>query len=426
VTPPGGLLAQASSTGWIAPVPRPSTSAMVEGGSWAAIWSMVAVGVLLLGLAVWIVGRLRDRAPAISVRAQLRPDLLVPIGIQTALLFYWGLYYGPVADQVVTIFASLAFAIGLDLLLRMMTRDEAVVHLATIPMVLSIHLFVWFEELHGGLVFVVVAIALLTKVFIQREGRHVLNPSAVGIAVVGVACYLAPETLRYVDIAHGLNTPPNIFEAILLLGLIAQLRLPIVLVSLAAAMVQYLGIAVFGGDALIPSVHWAPVTLAVVLLATDPATIPRSGAGRVFFGAGYSVIMIGLSLVLEAQGVSDFFTKVIPIPILNAFVPTFDRWAARFEASWGAWLAPAHNRAHVVAWVVVMCLPWWVVGGKANLFEGRFHPLYGTPHVRFSSPAATCEENPVFCAPFSFAGEASLWIESGPGPGPSAVIKETP
>jgi hypothetical protein len=211
----------------------------------------------------------------------------------------------------------------------------------------------------------------------------------------------------------------------LLLGLIAQLRVPIVLVSLAAAMVQYLAIAVFGGDALIPSVHWAPVTLAVVLLVTDPATIPRSGAGRVFFGAGYSVIMIGLSLVLEAQGVSDFFTKVIPIPIVNALVPTFDRWAARFETSWGAWLAPAHNRAHVVAWVVVMCLPWWVVGGKANLFEGRFHPLYATPHVSFAGPAATCEENPVFCTPFSFAGEVSLWIEANPGRGPSAVIKET-
>jgi hypothetical protein len=399
---------------------------MVEGGSWAAIWSMVAVGVLLLGLAVWIVGRLRGRATAISVRAQFRPDLLVPVGIQTALLFYWGLYYGPMADQVVTIFASLAFAIGLDLLLRMITRDEAVLHLATIPLVLSIHLFVWFEELHGGLVFVVVAIALLTKVFVQRGGRHIFNPSAVGIAAVGVACYVAPETLRYVDIAHGLNTPPNIFEAILVLGLIAQLRAPIVLVSLGAAVVQYLAIAVFGGEALIPSVHWAPVTLAVVLLATDPATIPRTGSGRLVFGALYSVIMIGLSLTLEAQGVSDFFTKVIPIPVLNFFVPTFDRWAARFEGSWGNWLAPAHNRAHVAAWLAVMCVPWWVVGGKANLFEGRFHPLYDTPQVSFSSALATCEDNPVFCAPFSFAGEAALWIGASPDPAASPVIEQTP
>ncbi|MBD91180.1 MAG: hypothetical protein CL940_12665 [Deltaproteobacteria bacterium] len=417
-----GPLAQAGGDAWTAPVPRASEAALVGGGSWAAIWSLVAVGVLLIALIAWLIQRSRGEAPALSVRAQLRADLLVPIGIQTTLLTYWGLYYGPMAEHAVMIIASLAFAIGLDLLLRVLTRDEAVLHLATIPLVLSIHLFVWFEEQHEGLIFVIVAIALLSKVFIQRAGRHIFNPSALGIALIGVTCYLAPDALRYVDIAHALNTPPNMFEAILLLGLIAQLRAPIVLVSVSAAVVQYLAIAVTGGEALIPSVHWAPVTLAIVLLATDPATIPRTGLGRILFGALYAALMIGLSLLLESNGISDFFTKVIPIPICNALAPVFDRLHGDVDANRWSWLSPQHNRAHIGVWLFVMLAPWFFIGGKANLFEGRFHPLYGTPHIRAQGPVARCEDNPAFCVPFSFPSEAMLWIDGAPPP----VVEEKP
>ncbi len=395
---------------------------MVGGGSWAALWSLVAVGVLLVALIAWLIQRSRGHAAALSVRTQLRADLLVPIGIQSTLLTYWGLYYAPMAEHAVMVVASLAFAIGLDLLLRVLTRDEAVLHLATIPLVLSIHLFVWFEEQHEGLIFVIVAIALLSKVFIQRAGRHIFNPSALGIALIGVACYLAPNTLKYVDIAHALNTPPNIFEAILLLGLIAQLRAPIVLVSIGAAIVQYLAIAVTGGEALIPSVHWAPVTLAIVLLATDPATIPRTGPGRLLFGSVYAVLMITLSLTLESNGVSDFFTKVIPIPICNALVPAFDKAGAGDLGRIRRTLEPAHNRAHIGVWLFIMLGPWLFIGGKGNLFEGRFHPLYGTPHIEATSAVATCEDNPVFCAPFSFAGEALLWV----GGEDDVVVEEGP
>jgi hypothetical protein len=405
-----GLLAQTAGEPWAAPVPRPSEAALVGGGSWAAIWSLIAVAVLLIALVAWIVQRSRGETATLSVRTQLRADLWVPIGIQSSLLCYWALYYGPMAEHAVMIIASLAFAMGLDLLLRVITRDEAVVHLATIPLVLSIHLFVWFEEMHEGLIFVIVAIALLSKVFIQRGGRHIFNPSALGIAIIGTGCYLAPESLRYVDISHALNTPPNIFEAILLLGLIAQLRAPIVLVSLGAAIVQYLAIALTGGEALIPSVHWAPVTLAIVLLATDPATIPRTGLGRLLFGGVYATLMISLSLLLEANGVSDFFTKVIPIPICNALVPVFDRTCERFTEGRLYWLTPVHNRAHIGVWLLVMLGPWFFIGGKANLFEGRFHPLYGTPKIVATGPVASCETNPVFCVPFSFVGEARLWI----------------
>ena len=90
------------------------------GGEAKAIWSLVAVGVLLVALIAWLVQR--SRGSASPVRAQLRADLLVPIGIQTTLLTYWGFYYGPMAEHAVMIIASLAFAIGLDLLLRVLTR----------------------------------------------------------------------------------------------------------------------------------------------------------------------------------------------------------------------------------------------------------------------------------------------------------------
>ena len=183
-----------------------------------------------------------------------------------------------------------------------------------------------------------------------------------------------------------------------------------------------LAIALTGGEALIPSVHWAPVTLAVVLLATNPATIPRTGLGRLVFGGIYATLMISLSLLLEANGVSDFFTKVIPIPLCNALVPAIDSLHGRLDEARAAWLAPVHNRLHIGFWLFIMLGPWFFIGGKGNLFEGRFHPLYGTPNIVASGAVATCEDNPAFCVPFSFIQETRLWIDGED----AGVVKETP
>ena len=140
------------------------------------------------------------------------------------------------------------------------------------------------------------------------------------------------------------------------------------------------------------------------------------------FGALYAFMMIGLSLVLEANGVSDFFTKAIPIPLCNALVPSLDRLHERLDDARLGWLATRHNRAHVGVWLFVMLGPWLFIGGKTNLFEGRFHPLYGTPKVVATGAVATCEDNPAFCVPFSFAQEALLWIDGDT----AGVVEETP
>ncbi|MEC9072247.1 MAG: RnfABCDGE type electron transport complex subunit D [Myxococcota bacterium] len=374
-----------------------------------AMQSLIAAGVLLVMLVLWF-AVLRRRGEEISMRGLFRADILVPITLQLAILSYWSLYWDGVTRHIPAIAATLAFGLALDLLLRLAIRSEGLFHLAVFPVVLSMHLFVWFEREDFWLGFLVVTIALGSKVAFKRDGRHIFNPSALGIAVVGLLCYLAPDTFRYVDIAHPFNLPPNMFEVVLCLAIVAQWRVPIVLVSIGVALVQWLAVMVAGPGAMIPSIHWAPVTLAVVLLATDPATIPRTGVGRLLFGACYGALMVTSSVALESNGISDFFTKVLPIPVCNALVPALDRFAERAGQRWNDLLEARWNHAHLAIWLALMILPWAWTDTKAHLFEGRFHAIHGTRHVVVRQSTATCEDNPAFCAPLSLGQEITLWL----------------
>jgi hypothetical protein len=63
------------------------------------------------------------------------------------------------------------------------------------------------------------------------------------------------------------------------------------------------------------------------LLFTDPSTSPRSGGGRVIFGALYSVLTIAIYLLLESLGQPSFYDKLLPVPLMNLLVPWIDRLA---------------------------------------------------------------------------------------------------
>ena len=145
--------------------------------------------------------------------------------------------------------------------------------------------------------------------------------------------------------------------------------------------------------------------------------LPRTGVGRLLFGVCYGALMVSSSVILESNGISDFFTKVLPIPVCNALAPTLDRLAARVGRRWSGPLDARWNRAHVALWLTVMVLPWAWTDTKARLFEGRFHAIHGTRHAVIRQSSATCEDNPAFCNPMSFGLEAALWIH-GPESAP--------
>lgn len=342
-----------------------------------------------------------------TVTKRVRATHLLPAGIQVILFAYWALYWDGVPPQLQLIGLQLIFAYAFDALLGLSLFKKWTVSYGPIPITLSANLFVWFPGDHFYLSVIVIALALASKALIRRDGRHIFNPSAVGIAIVGALCLMFPETFPYIDIAHQLNLAPNMLELIFLLALLPQLRIPIVLVSLAALFTTY--ILAGSHDLLLPGPFWPAVFLALVLLATDPATIPKTGGGRVLFGVTLGLVTVLVSSTLEYNGVSDFYGKVLAIPVANFFVPYFDRVASHDALAAERWLGPERNRYHVALWVLLVVVQSHTGVSKQGGFEAVWHRQLHTPHVVVRDSAATCDDNPVWCEPFSLLEEWSLW-----------------
>lgn len=377
--------------------------------------------------------------PPRRVEVVFKPSHLVPAALQVVLFAYWALYWPPVRAEVPWILTQLAFAWALDLALGLLTSRRLVVSVAVLPVVFSTNLFVWFPPGHGWLAFLVLALALGSKAFLRRDGRHVFNPSAFGIALVGLLCLVFPETFRYTDIAHELDVPPNMTELVLLLALVAQLRFPIVPISILAALSMLLVPAI--GITSVANPFWSPVFLAVVLLATDPATIPKTPMGRVLYGTLLGLGIALLSRLFLELGENDYFSKVLPIPVVNLLAPSMDAVGRRLEAWLDAWLeswparlaggaprparaplrralATSWNGLHVVAWVVLVTgtmhanrvKPWQFEGSAVLRRTSVPVPLL----VRGPGGDVRCDENPVFCEVFSFPEELRLWLDRAP------------
>ncbi len=293
------------------------------------------------------------------VRLRFKPTHLLPALIQVVLYGYWASQVAEVSDQLPRIALQLGFAFALDALLGLTLQRHWDLTFGPIPVVLSTNLFVWFPPGAFHLSLAVIALALGAKWLLRRQGRHIFNPSAFGIAVVGTVCLLLPNLARFQDIAHLISEPPAMLPLLVGLGLIAQVRVPVVLITLSSAVVL-LGLKAVGAYHVVYP-FWPAILLALTLLATDPATIPQSGLGKLLYGLCFGVLLWAMSAGLTWLGESDFFGKVLPLPVVNLLVPHFDRAAAAVNGKLAQlpkglrWLATcldaSWNLAHVALWL---------------------------------------------------------------------------
>lgn len=351
---------------------------------------------------------------------------LLPAAIQVVLFCYWGLYWTAIRDHLPTLLTQLVLGFALDAFFAFARFGSWRIGASPFPIVLSSNLFAWFNTT-GTIVNLVVAFA--SKTYIHRQGRHIFNPSSLGLATAGILAVAFPEFIGFGGVFHTMNIPPNMMELVVLLSILPQSRFRIVPVSIAAiAALQYQGIP----GSLRPS-----MLLAIALLATDPATIPRTDLGKIFFGVFLGFAMPFTSLQLRALGSPDDFSKVIPIPIANALGPAFDAlggvvWggAARLGAMLrarlkqlasqmdrlGAWRIP--DRGMIAIWLLFVVPGMWKE--KPATFEPTMLWTMGTPHViRDADDVPRCEHNPLFCRPFSFAQEVVAWAGPPTSTGPA-------
>ena len=307
-------------------------------------WTFLAAALVLGAWNGLLLARARRRRCLPAVAVAFRPQHYIQACAQGALFLYWGWYCREVYEAAHLLAAQLLFAWAFDLLLSSTRRDACTLGLGTVPIVFSINLFLWFRADWFFLQFLLIAVGLAVKELWRRErdGRrvHVFNPSSFPLAVcsLGLIATGTTDLTWGQEIATTLNDAPHIHMAIFLVSLPGQLRFGVAWTTLSAVVTMYLfGLVYLAAagtyyfvDAYIP----ISVFLGMHLLVTDPATSPRTAAGRVVFGAAYALSVIALYGLLGAAGAPRFYDKLLAVPVLNLLVPAIERGVRACAAGW--------------------------------------------------------------------------------------------
>lgn len=292
---------------------------------------------VILAWTAWLWLRRRGDGRPLTVQPFLRRPHWIQGLAQGTVLLYWGWWVRPVYEYAPLILAQLFVAFAVDALLSWTRYRNYRLGIGPVPVVFSINLFLWFEVPWFYWQLAMVALVFFGKEFIRREwkGRdiHVFNPSAFALAVASVGLILTSSTeiTQGVAIANTQYIPPHVFIAIFAASLPGQALFGVATMTMSAVVAMvlfgdvYLAMtgAYFFYDAYVP----IAVFLGMHLLFTDPATSPRSDAGRILWGVFYAAGVLASVPLLEAVGAPTFYDKLLPVPILNLLAPRLDAWA---------------------------------------------------------------------------------------------------
>jgi hypothetical protein len=362
------------------------------------LWIGATLGWVVLG-ALLVLRR-------VPVHWSVRAPHLVPAAIQTTIFTYWWIYWPEAGAQIATFPPELLLAYAFDGILSTLWLREWKVGVGPVPVVLSSNLF---TSPGPWTAFTIIAVAFLTRLFIQRGGKHVLNPSAAGLSVALLLSLFFPSIFQAGGVFSRLTIPPNIAELILLLALLPQVRFHIALATVGTAVGLLQAASIFND---VPGIAMPGTLIMLVLFVTDPATIPKTPVGLLAYGyfIGMGVGVTGFAT--RQLGVpDDRLVKVLPVPFANALVPAFDALGNACARRWRlALLQTRWNLLHIALWwgLAVPAL----AQEKPRQFDAATHWTYRTPLiVRGPDDVPRCERNPTFCNAFSFASELSLWID---------------
>ncbi|MCC6409329.1 MAG: SEL1-like repeat protein [Planctomycetes bacterium] len=332
-------------------------TAFVAASSLLVVWSLVLAS--------------RSRALPSCFQIELVPLIkshYIQASVQFTLYAYWGWYHREVYAQLPLILAQLVFLYAFDALLSWSRGRAWRLGCGQLPIVLSTNVFIWFKDDWFVFQFALVAAAALGKEFIrwQRDGRrvHVFNPSAFALALCALVLIVSGTTdVTWAGrIADSFDKPPQIYLVIFLLGLVVQYFFSVTLMTVSAVVsLCVLGFAyqwTTGTYLFVFSNIPVPVFLGLHLLVTDPATSPRSNAGKVMFGALYGAGAFALYGLLAEFDVPTVYDKLLPIPVLNLCVPWIDALARRgLAGAYGRWEARRDARGlnvvHMGGWSVL-------------------------------------------------------------------------
>ena len=384
-------------------------------------WAFLGAAAVLFAWEVVLFLRTRHTGRRLTLEVALRKQHYVQAAAQASVLLYWGWYWPEVYRSAHLILAQLIFAYAFDMLLGWSRRNTYTLGFAQFPIVFSINLFLWFKPDWFYLQFLMVALGLAAKEFIRwnKDGRrvHIFNPSSFPLAVFSVIL-LATGTSHLTwgqDISITEFYPPQMYLMLFLIALPGQLLFGVTAMTMSAVVTTYVfglvyhlltGIYFFY-DSYIP----IGVFLGMHLLFCDPSTSPRTGLGRIIYGALYGLGTVACYDVLGRAGMPTFYDKLLPVPLLNLSIQGIDRfvrsrWLRPIDATASGWSMPPlrRNLAYISIWAVVF------VAMSAAQGVGDSHPGQWLPFWR-----QACQDGRAYACPYladmdlSFCKQGSGW-----------------
>jgi len=186
----------------------------------------------------------------------------------------------------------------------------------------------------GWVAVLAAAVSILSKYLFRINGKHIFNPSALGIVVAVLLtgnAWISPGQ-------WGSGTV--IMFAVLSFGFIVTTRVQKLDVSIAFsgtfAGLLFLRQVIFLGwpmDHFIQSVSTGSLLLFSFFMITDPKTIPNHQVVRIFWGAAIAVVAFYLTAFKFMNG-APIFVLVLAQPL----VPVLDKF---FKAEKFEWAAPS-------------------------------------------------------------------------------------
>jgi hypothetical protein len=197
-------------------------------------------------------------------------------------------------------------------------------------------------SLHGAWIFAATAaVALLSKYVIRLRGRHLFNPSNLGL----VLCFLilGSDRAEPLDFWWGRLSPPLVLALLIIvaggLAILTRLKLLGIAVGFWVSFAAGIGVLAASGHSMTASWHlgpvadlqfwWVLVTSPEILvflffMITDPKTIPGGPRTRI----AYAVAIGLLASLLIAPQTQEFGTKVAllgALALVCAAVPVLER-----------------------------------------------------------------------------------------------------
>jgi Na+-transporting NADH:ubiquinone oxidoreductase subunit NqrB len=211
-------------------------------------------------------------------------------------------------------------------------------------------------------------LALLSKYLIQLRGRHLFNPSNVGLVAVLLIVgpvHVFPQYLWWGPLDLGVL----LALAVILLGAVWILR-SVKMVEMAAAFWVVLAVLIatfaVAGQSFVAIWHQGPIAgftywrlicfspevlIFVFFMMSDPKTTPRTRWGKVIYGALTAVVAAAL-LVAQPTEYGIKVAILASLTVVCALVPAIDALVQGKRIPWPsarAWASPAILAAAVIA-----------------------------------------------------------------------------